>query len=156
MIARTHKWYKQMKDNPIKNIVYASCVLPFLDVQQAGFEMMLALAAQPWGQEEINKLPCKFVFILSNVYFYYFIYCVFTTNMFSFLALLDVVFKNSSTDSMVIKDLKKQIIKTLLESDTSKDVFNEDILSRIQHNINVQSEKNLNRSDEVLLEDMAM
>lgn len=156
MIARTHKWYKQMKDNPIKNIVYASCILPFLDVQQAGFEMMLALAAQPWGQEEINKLPCKFI-LISNVRLYIFLYILRIYNKcILILALLDVVFKVSSTDSMVIKDLKKQIIKTLLESDTSKDVFNEDILSRIQHNINVQSEKNLNQSDEVLLEEMAM
>jgi len=61
MIARTHKWYKQMKDNPIKNIVYTSCVMPFLDIQRAGFEMLLALAEQPWGQEEINKFPCKFI-----------------------------------------------------------------------------------------------
>lgn len=59
MIIRTQKWYKQIKDNPIKNIVYASCVLPFLEIQQAGFEMFLALAEQPWGQEEINKCPCK-------------------------------------------------------------------------------------------------
>lgn len=60
MIARTEKWFKQMKDNPIKNIVHASCNLPFLDIQQAGFEMMLALAEQPWGQEEINKCSCNF------------------------------------------------------------------------------------------------
>lgn len=59
-MVRTHKWYKQMRnDNPIKNIVYVSCTLPFLDIQQAGFELLLALAEQPWGQEEINKCPCN-------------------------------------------------------------------------------------------------
>lgn len=69
MIARTQKWYKQIKDNPVKNIVYASCILPFSDLQQAGFEMLLALAEQPWGQEEINKCPRKLVlFIFLNSY----------------------------------------------------------------------------------------
>lgn len=46
-----------MKNNPIKSIVYASCTLPFSDLQQAGLEMLLALAEQPWGQEEIKKCP---------------------------------------------------------------------------------------------------
>lgn len=68
MISRTHKWYNQMKDNPLKNIVHASCILPFLDIQQAGFEMLLELAKQPWGQEEINKLPCKLTKVFIHVY----------------------------------------------------------------------------------------
>lgn len=72
------------------------------------------------------------------------------------LALLDIVFKNSPSDPPAIKNLKKTIIKTLLESDTSKDVFNDDIMSRIQHNIDAQSDRNLNRLDEVLVDDMAM
>lgn len=71
-------------------------------------------------------------------------------------ALLDLVFKNNPTDPIIIKDIKKTIIKTLLESDTSKDVFNEDILSRMQHNIDVQSDKNLNQRDEVMVDEMAM
>lgn len=60
-MKRTHKWYKQMQNDPIKNIVYTSCTLPFLDIQQAGFEMFLALAEQSWGQEEINKCPCNYI-----------------------------------------------------------------------------------------------
>lgn len=71
-------------------------------------------------------------------------------------ALLDLVFKDCPTDQIVIKDIKKTIIKTLLESDTSKDVFNEDILSRMQHNIDVQLEKNLNQRNEVMVDEMAM
>jgi len=66
------------------------------------------------------------------------------------------VFKDCPTDQIVIKDIKKTIIKTLLESDTSKDVFNEDILSRMQHNIDVQLEKNLNQRNEVMVDEMAM
>jgi len=50
-----------MQNDPIKNIVYTSCTLPFLDIQQAGFEMFLALAEQSWGQEEINKCPCNYI-----------------------------------------------------------------------------------------------
>lgn len=60
MIERTKKWYKQLKDNPIKNIVHASCILPFLNIQQAGFEMFLKLAEQPWGQEEIVTCARKY------------------------------------------------------------------------------------------------
>lgn len=59
-----------MKDNPLKNIVHVSCIMPFLDIQQAGLEMLQVLAEQPWGQEEINKCPCKFfffVFILTKI-----------------------------------------------------------------------------------------
>lgn len=61
MIARTQKWFKQIKGDPIKNIVHSSCYLPFLDIKQAGFEMLLVLAEQPWGQEEINKCPRKLI-----------------------------------------------------------------------------------------------
>lgn len=61
MMVRTRQWYKQMKNNPLKNIVHASCVLPFSDMQQAGFEMLLVLAEQPWGQEEINTYPGKLI-----------------------------------------------------------------------------------------------
>lgn len=74
MIARTQKWYKQMKDDPIKNIVYASCSLPFVDIQQAGFEMLQVMAEQPWGQEEINKCPCKFIYIFINIIIYIIFY----------------------------------------------------------------------------------
>lgn len=73
MITRTQKWYKQLTNDPIKNIVYKSCSLPFLDIQEAGFEMLLKLSEQPWGQEEINKYPCNFflyLLILNNGYIF--------------------------------------------------------------------------------------
>lgn len=60
MIERTKKWFKQLKNNPLKNIVHASCIVPFLSIQQAGFEMFQSLAEQPWGQEEINQCSCKY------------------------------------------------------------------------------------------------
>lgn len=66
MMARTHKWYKQMQNNPLKNIVYKSCTLPFEEVQKSGFEMLLALAEQSWGQEEINKCPGNYILLILN------------------------------------------------------------------------------------------
>lgn len=60
MFERTKKWYKQLKDDPLKNIVHASCIVPFLNIQQAGYEMFQTLAEQPWGQEEINKCSSKY------------------------------------------------------------------------------------------------
>jgi len=60
MIERTKKWYKQLKDNPLKNIVHASCIVPFSNIQRAGYDMLQALAEQPWGQEEINKCSSKY------------------------------------------------------------------------------------------------
>lgn len=69
-------------------------------------------------------------------------------------ALLDVVFKNCPKDSMVIKDCKKLIIKTLLESDTQGKI-SEDLMSRIQNNAALQFDKN-SFQPEVSVEDMAM
>lgn len=68
MITRTQKWYKQLTNDPFKNIVYKSCSLPFKDIQEAGLEMLLKLSEQPWGQEEINNCPCKYFFIFVNFY----------------------------------------------------------------------------------------
>lgn len=68
---------------------------------------------------------------------------------------MDIVFKNCPKDSIAIRDLKKTIIKTLLESDTSKEILSEDLMSRIQNNSVIQS--NINSSQpEVLVEDMIM
>lgn len=60
MIERTKKWFKQLKNDPLKNIIHAACVIPFINIQQAGYEMFLALAEQPWGQEEISTCPCNY------------------------------------------------------------------------------------------------
>lgn len=60
MMERTHKWYCQIKEDPIKMISQA-IVLPFLDIKMAGLEMTLVLARQPWGLEEINKYPSKLI-----------------------------------------------------------------------------------------------
>ncbi|XP_060874928.1 26S proteasome non-ATPase regulatory subunit 5-like isoform X2 [Metopolophium dirhodum] len=127
MIERTKKWYKQLKDNPLKNIVHASCIVPFLNIQQAGYEMLQTLAEQPWGQEEINK--CS--------------------------TLLDLVFKDCPKDPIPIKDLKKMIIKTLLESNTSKNTLSEELLFRIQHSEVIKSNENAPQPD-VLVENMAI
>ncbi|XP_060833754.1 26S proteasome non-ATPase regulatory subunit 5 isoform X1 [Rhopalosiphum padi] len=127
MIERTKKWYKQLKDNPLKNIVHASCIVPFLDIQQAGYEMFQALAEQPWGQEDINT--CS--------------------------SLLDLVFKDCPKDPIVIKDLKKIIIKTLLESNTSKNTLSEELLLRIQNNDIIKSNEHSPQPD-VLVEKMAI
>lgn len=65
------------------------------------------------------------------------------------------MFKNDPTDSKVITELKKSIIKTLLESDTSQDIFNEDIMSRIKNNDVKQSNTTSSQPD-VVVEEMAM
>ncbi|KAF0754890.1 26S proteasome non-ATPase regulatory subunit 5-like, partial [Aphis craccivora] len=127
MIERTKKWYKQLKDNPIKNIVHASCILPFLGVQQAGFEMFLKLAEQPWGQEEI--VTCS--------------------------SLMDLLFKDCPKDQIIVKHLKKMIIKTLIESDTSKTTLSEELLFRIQNNDVIKSNEHSPQPD-VLVENMAI
>lgn len=146
-----------MENNPLKNIVHAASILPFLNIQQAGLEMLLVLVEQPWGLEEINKCPCKFFFIhsyknwicIGNVDVNYIIINVLIS------ALLDVVFKNCPKDSMVIKDYKKSIIKTLLESDTSKDKLSDDLKLYIQNNAALQFDKTSSQP-EVSIEDMAM
>lgn len=68
-------------------------------------------------------------------------------------ALLDVVVKNVPKDSTVIKDYKKSIIKTVLESDTGK--LSEDLISRLQNNAASQFDKT-SFQPEVSIEDMAM
>lgn len=66
---------------------------------------------------------------------------------------LDIVF-NRSRDSIVIKDLKRAIIKTLIDSDTSQNIFNEELMLRIQNNISLRS--NIKFQPEVVSEEMAM
>lgn len=71
------------------------------------------------------------------------------------LALLDHVFKDHTSDSVEVKDVKKAIIKTLLESDTSQDIFNEDILSRVKAKTNAQNRANL-YPEELSVDSMAV
>lgn len=66
MIERTHKWYKQMQEDPIKMISQV-IVLPFFNIKMAGLEMLLALAQHPWGQEEINRNPSKLITFLTRI-----------------------------------------------------------------------------------------
>jgi len=70
-------------------------------------------------------------------------------------ALMDIVLKNCPKDLIVIKDLKKTIIKTLLESDTSKEILSENLMSRIQNNSIIQSNLNSPQPD-VSVEEMVM
>lgn len=72
------------------------------------------------------------------------------------LALLDLVFDNCPTNSIAIKGLKRTIIRTLLESDTSKDIFNEDVISRIKNSGVVQSNTINAPQPGVLVEDMVI
>lgn len=126
MIERTKKWYKQLKDNPFKNIVHASCIVPFLNIQQAGYEMFQTLAELPWGQEEIIKFP----------------------------SLLDDMLVYCSKDPIVIKDLKKMIIKTLIESTTSILTITPQILLRLQ-SYNSKTYNDCSLQPDILVEKMA-
>ncbi|XP_050520531.1 26S proteasome non-ATPase regulatory subunit 5 isoform X2 [Daktulosphaira vitifoliae] len=126
MVTRTEKWFKNIKTDPIKNIVHAACKLPFSDIQQAGFELLLALVEQPWGQEEINKCP----------------------------NLLDLIVKSSSSDCTVVVELKKNITNVLLQSDTAKNIFNENILLSLKNKSTVINNKTVD--NEVFVDDMAM
>lgn len=65
------------------------------------------------------------------------------------------MFKHCPKDPIVINDLKKTIIKTLLESDTSKDILNEDLMSRIKNNGAIQFDINSSQP-EVAVEDMVV
>lgn len=68
--------------------------------------------------------------------------------------ILDIVFKTCPKDSIIIKGLKQKIIKTLVDSDTSQNVFNEELLLRIQNNT---IHSNINSSQpEIVSEEMAM
>lgn len=63
--------------------------------------------------------------------------------------------KHCPKDTIMIKDLKKIIINILLESDTSKDIFNKDLLLRLQNYSVVQTKINSSQP-EVLSEEMSM
>jgi len=65
------------------------------------------------------------------------------------------VFKDCPKDPIVIKDLKKIIIKTLLESNTSKNTLSEELLLRIQNNDIIKSNEHSPQPD-VLVEKMAI
>lgn len=72
---------------------------------------------------------------------------------------MDFVLKpHHNDDSVVIKSLKQNIIKTLLESETSRDVLNEDLILRIQNSVLSQITRNANTKPsqpDILVEDMA-
>lgn len=73
--------------------------------------------------------------------------------------IIDLVLEQQTTDGfMSVKTLKQKIIKTLLESDTSKDILDEGIMLRIQNydDTRVTSTVGLSHSQsDVLVEDMA-
>lgn len=68
------------------------------------------------------------------------------------LDLLELMVKNSSSDSAVIVEQKKNITNVLLQSDSAKNIFNENILTKLKNNSTVPN-KAVN--DEVLV-DMSM
>lgn len=68
---------------------------------------------------------------------------------------MDLVLKNCPKDTIVIRDLKRTIIKTLLESNTTKDIFNENLISRLKNNGMIQSNIDSPQPD-VLVENMAI
>jgi len=70
------------------------------------------------------------------------------------LALIDIVLEDCPRDLSVINDLKRTIIKTLLESDTSNGILSENLMSRIKNN-DIQSNKNLSQHD-ISVEKMIM
>jgi len=70
-------------------------------------------------------------------------------------ALIDIVFKSDSKDLIHLTYLKRTIIKTLLDSDTSRGILSEDLMSLIQNNGVNQSSVNLPQSD-VSVEEMIM
>jgi len=70
-------------------------------------------------------------------------------------ALLDLVFKDCPKDPIAIKDLKKNIIKTLLESDTSKNTLSEELLLRVQNSEVIKSNEHAPQPD-VLVENMSI
>lgn len=68
---------------------------------------------------------------------------------------MDLLFKDCPTDQIIVKNLKKMIIKTLLESDTSKTTLSEELLLRIQNNDVIKSNVHSPQPD-VLVENMAI
>lgn len=65
------------------------------------------------------------------------------------------MFKSDSKDLIHLTYLKRTIIKTLLDSDTSRGILSEDLMSLIQNNGVNQSSVNLPQSD-VSVEEMIM
>lgn len=70
-------------------------------------------------------------------------------------ALFDLVLDKCPKDLAVINNLKKIIIKTLLESDTSKNILGEDILLLIKNDGFIKSNTSSSKPD-VAVEDMAI
>jgi len=68
---------------------------------------------------------------------------------------MDLLFKDCPKDQIIVKHLKKMIIKTLLESDTSKTTLSEELLLRIQNNDVIKSNEHSPQPD-VLVENMAI
>lgn len=64
------------------------------------------------------------------------------------------MFEECPKDPIAIKDLKKMIIKTLLESNTSKHTLSEELLFRIQNSDVIKSNKHAPQPD-VLVENMS-
>lgn len=57
----TYKWFKQTGENFIDKIVsYAKN--PFGEIKLAGLGVLLAMAAQQWGQEIIQQVPGNQIF----------------------------------------------------------------------------------------------
>lgn len=70
-------------------------------------------------------------------------------------ALFDLVLENCPKYSLVNSNLKKQIIKTILESDTSNDILGEDIMLLIKNDGFIKSAATSSKPD-VLVEDMVI
>ncbi|KYN30583.1 26S proteasome non-ATPase regulatory subunit 5, partial [Trachymyrmex septentrionalis] len=65
ILSLTKLWFDSLCDDPLGMIV-AMCRQPFVDIRQAGLQVLAVISSQVWGQEYISTYPGLVEFLLDR------------------------------------------------------------------------------------------
>ncbi|XP_049953506.1 26S proteasome non-ATPase regulatory subunit 5-like [Schistocerca serialis cubense] len=103
----TNHWFSRIHATPL-DLIIAYCYQPFPDVQLAGLKLIQVIAEQPWGVQEINKQ----------------------------IGLIEFLLDRKRASSKESREIKYEIIRSLLHSHIAESVFSPNILSQMREYVN--------------------
>ncbi|KAK3929901.1 26S proteasome non-ATPase regulatory subunit 5, partial [Frankliniella fusca] len=102
-LSMTKRWFEALSPQPM-DFVMSLCRQPFPETRLAGFQLMLVLATNPWGQEYIVRAPGVVEYLMDR-----------------------------STESIKsCKDAKFEVVRSLVTSPSSSTVMSPEVLDQLR------------------------
>ncbi|XP_077987058.1 26S proteasome non-ATPase regulatory subunit 5-like [Glandiceps talaboti] len=103
ILSLTEKWFQQLSSKPM-DVIMSLCKQPFLEIRCGAFNMLESIANQTWAQRQMNEHPAFAEYLLDR----------------------------STEHEKSGKEMKYSIVKALVESSTTGEVFGRPYLLRLK------------------------